>query len=139
MKLLEPGDEIMADRGFEIEEDLPPGVLLNIPPFLGDQPQFSEEDEIKPGELPNTEYMLDRILPWITSFKQLITLLLMLNKAPAGLLSGVSLASTTKCFSNFSYENPGTYFKLFVQRSTIAVAFLSASNEVLGSLSMVKI
>ena len=40
----------MADRGFEIEEDLPPGVLLNIPPFFGDQPQFSE-----PGELPSQE------------------------------------------------------------------------------------
>ena len=37
----------MADRGFEIGEDLPLGVLLNIPPFLGDQVQFFEEDEIK--------------------------------------------------------------------------------------------
>ena len=26
MKLLEPGDEVMADTGFEIEEDLPPGA-----------------------------------------------------------------------------------------------------------------
>lgn len=25
MKLLEPGDEVMANRCFEIEEDLPPG------------------------------------------------------------------------------------------------------------------
>jgi hypothetical protein len=33
LKLLEPGDEVMADRGFEIENDLPPGVSLNIPLF----------------------------------------------------------------------------------------------------------
>ena len=47
IKLLEPGDAVMADREFEIADDLPLGVALNIPPFLGEQEQFSEEDEIK--------------------------------------------------------------------------------------------
>ena len=47
LKLLEPGDEVMEDRGFEIENDLPPGLSLNIPPFLGEQEQFSKDDEIK--------------------------------------------------------------------------------------------
>ena len=37
----------MADRGFEIGDDLQLGVVLNIPPFLGEQKQFSEQDEIK--------------------------------------------------------------------------------------------
>ena len=35
MDLLEPGDSPMADRGFDIEDDLIlRGVHLNIPPFL---------------------------------------------------------------------------------------------------------
>ena len=34
LDLLEEGDTIMADKGFDIASDLPHGVRLNIPPFL---------------------------------------------------------------------------------------------------------
>ena len=44
LNLLQPGDEIMADRGFAIVGDLPSGVILNMPPFLNYQPQFSQQD-----------------------------------------------------------------------------------------------
>jgi hypothetical protein len=33
LNLLEEGDSVMADKGFEIERDMPLGVSLNIPPF----------------------------------------------------------------------------------------------------------
>lgn len=40
------GDVLMADREFEIQDDLAPmGVKLNIPPFLKGKGQF-EEDEL---------------------------------------------------------------------------------------------
>jgi hypothetical protein len=52
LKLLEPGDELLADRGFDNDADMPNGVFLNIPPFLNGPPQLSEEDvaETRCGE-----------------------------------------------------------------------------------------
>ena len=46
---LETGDEIMADKGFTIQDLLTPiGVRLNVPPFLNSQAQmpvyFDEEN-----------------------------------------------------------------------------------------------
>ena len=37
------GDSFMVDKGFTIDDLLPPGVGLNIPPFLGMQGQMSAE------------------------------------------------------------------------------------------------
>jgi hypothetical protein len=41
LTLLESGDDIMADRGFDIADDMPAGVGLNIPPFLNGASQLS--------------------------------------------------------------------------------------------------
>ena len=42
LKHFVPGDSIMADKGFLINDILPAGVTLNIPPFL-ETWQFTEE------------------------------------------------------------------------------------------------
>ena len=41
----------MADKGFTIEDLLPLGVTLNIPPFLGSNSQMTAEDVIKTQEI----------------------------------------------------------------------------------------
>ncbi|KAK9702274.1 DDE superfamily endonuclease [Popillia japonica] len=38
---MDPGDLILADKGFLISDIMPKGVYLNIPPFLS-TPQFTE-------------------------------------------------------------------------------------------------
>ena len=47
LDLLDQNDNVMADRGFDIAEILPPGVSLNLPPFKGsrEQPTASEVEE----------------------------------------------------------------------------------------------
>ncbi|XP_015773752.1 PREDICTED: uncharacterized protein LOC107351963 [Acropora digitifera] len=44
-------DSVMADKGFQIQDLLPLGVSLNIPPFLGGDSQMSEEDVIKTQQI----------------------------------------------------------------------------------------
>ena len=51
LDLLQPGDNVMADRGFDIEADMPTGVELNIPPFLNGASQLSVGQEQKTREI----------------------------------------------------------------------------------------
>lgn len=43
LKLPKVGDSIMVDRGFLIEDILPPGVTLNVPPLLNETVQLTDE------------------------------------------------------------------------------------------------
>ncbi|XP_061179874.1 uncharacterized protein LOC133188453 [Saccostrea echinata] len=44
LDMLKPGDMILADKGFNIFDKLPPGVTLNIPPFLSSKCHFTKEE-----------------------------------------------------------------------------------------------
>jgi hypothetical protein len=69
LNLLEPGDEIMADRGFDIESDMPHGVFLNIPPFLDGRPQLSAEDEAKTRKIASVRVHVERAIARIKNYR----------------------------------------------------------------------
>ena len=47
LPLLQPDTTIMADKGFTIEDLLPPNVGLNMPPRIGSNRQMTEEEVFK--------------------------------------------------------------------------------------------
>jgi hypothetical protein len=67
--ILEPGDDVMADRGFDIENLMPEGVTLNIPPFMGDRPQLSLEDEIKTRKIASVRIHVERLIRRIKTYR----------------------------------------------------------------------
>ena len=52
----------MADRGFDIENEMPPGVGLNIPPFLDGAPQLSLQDEVKTRKIASLRVHVERAI-----------------------------------------------------------------------------
>ena len=41
LNLLEPGDNVMVDRGFDISDIVPNGIIVNMPPFLAGRDQMT--------------------------------------------------------------------------------------------------
>ena len=69
MDLLEPGDSVKADRGFDIEDDLIlRGVHLNIPPFLRGKEQFSEKELVLTRRIASLRIHVERAMEQIKNF-----------------------------------------------------------------------
>ena len=71
LDLLEPGDQIMADRGFDIEDDLPTGVTLNIPPFLNGHDQLTLEEEVLTRKIASSRIHVERAIARIKNYRLL--------------------------------------------------------------------
>ena len=57
LDLLERGDSVMADRGFDIEDDLIlQRVCLNIPPFLRGKQQLDEDERVVTRRIASPPY-----------------------------------------------------------------------------------
>ena len=63
LNLLQRGDELMADRGFTIEDLLTPlGVKLNIPPFLGDRDQMEGSEVVETQQIASLRIHIERAI-----------------------------------------------------------------------------
>ena len=62
------GDSVMADKGFTIEDILPIGVSLNIPPFLGMSDQMSAEDVFATQEIASLRIHVERAINKVKNF-----------------------------------------------------------------------
>lgn len=63
----------MADKGFEIAEDLPKGVTLNIPPFLRGKDHLSIEEETETRRIASVRIHVEHAIARIKSFRILST------------------------------------------------------------------
>ena len=70
IELLEAGDVVMADKGFDIQ-DLLVGkkVILNIPPFLRERDQLSLEDEAETRRIASLRIHVERAIQRIKNYR----------------------------------------------------------------------
>jgi len=69
LEKLEISDEIMDDKGFDIQDLLAPlGVRLNIPPFLSSH-TFSCEDVVKTKKIAKLRIHVERAILWFKEFR----------------------------------------------------------------------
>ena len=58
----------MVDKGFTIDDLLPLGVTLNIPPFLGSDSQMAADDVVKTQEIASLRIYIERAINKIKNF-----------------------------------------------------------------------
>ena len=62
------GSNVMADKSFMIENLLPLGVVLNIPPFLGQAQQMPPEDVVRTHVIAALRIHVERVINKIKKF-----------------------------------------------------------------------
>ncbi len=67
--LLEDEDSVMADKGFDIEDDLPNGCSLNIPPFLRGKEFLSPKEELETRQIAAVRIHVERAISRIKTFR----------------------------------------------------------------------
>jgi len=68
LEMLEPGDNVMVDRGFEIDDIVPPGVSVNMPPFLGSRQQLTAVETEKTMKIASLRIHVERAIGRIKTY-----------------------------------------------------------------------
>ena len=63
------GDSVMADRGFLIEDILPEGVSLNIPPFLDGHEQFDPHELVQTRRIASVRIHVERAIERVKNYR----------------------------------------------------------------------
>lgn len=66
--IFESGDLVLADKGFLISDLLPPGVHVNIPPFLF-APQFTPDEVVETTNIARARIHVERAIGRLKVFK----------------------------------------------------------------------
>ena len=94
---MEPGDLILANKGFLLHDILPPGVSVSIPPFLS-KPQFTREQVVETTRIARAHIHVKRAIQRLKIFK-------ILTFVPASYRSNVTkIFQVCACLANF--QNP---------------------------------
>ena len=95
LNLLQSGDEVMADRGFTIEDMLTPlGVQLNIPPFLGGREQLATSEVVDTQQIASLRIHVERAIRRVKQYG------ILANMMPASLASSANQIWTVCCILN---------------------------------------
>ena len=68
LALLEDGDNLMADRGFDVKNILPPGVTLNIPPFKGTRAQLTANETEETARIASVRIHVERAIGRVKNY-----------------------------------------------------------------------
>ena len=91
-KLWEEGDDVMADRGFTIQDLLAPlNVTLNIPSFLAGKDQLSEDEALESQTIAAVRIHVERAIERIKRFRQIR------NEIPLTLNGSINQIWTVTC------------------------------------------
>ena len=68
IQLLEAGDNVMVDRGFEIQDIVPQNVTVNIPPFLSGRDQMTAQETTETMSIASLRIHVERAIGRIKNY-----------------------------------------------------------------------
>ena len=71
LNLLEPGDNVMVDRGFDISDIVPNGIIVNMPPFLAGRDQMTGVETQETMSIASLRMPVERAIGRIKTYHML--------------------------------------------------------------------